>query len=237
MEVAQANFETHADILAKDVDDRIVLLVKVQPNKAEDKSVQQFIETWQTMKVLIPFAMFVDFNKIWIYKRQYLDWTGDLSKALTTVDVELVKTFNTIDILSFYEKDFANKTILKRYFITLVEAWIRDLAYEWKSDNPPGSEDLKQIGLLHTLEGVITQTEVDIENIFWQALNLLNQEILGRIKQEVELLYSYSYELAVGSKSETAYKQLVLLGQAIKIKAILNQFSSRNYLSHYLDSE
>ena len=43
MEVAQATFEIHADILAKDDDARIVLLVKVQANKAEYKSVQQLI--------------------------------------------------------------------------------------------------------------------------------------------------------------------------------------------------
>ena len=235
MEVAQATFETHADILIKDVDEQIVLLVKVQANKAEYKSVQQFIETWQTLKVLIPFAMFVDLRKTLIYKRQDIDWKGDLS-ALTTVDVEPVGSFDTIDILRFYEKDFADKTILKPYLTTLVDAWIGDLAYQWKLENPPASEQLKEIGLVQILKGITTHENVDIENILWRSLNLLNQEILGRIQQEVDVLYSYSYELAVGSKSEPVYKQLVLLSQAIKIQAILNQLSSRNYLSHYLGS-
>jgi len=104
MAAAKIELETHADIIAKDVDDRIVLLVKVQPNKAEYKSVRRFRQTWQNLKVLIFLAMFVDLKKTWIYKRQDLDGKGDFSQALTTVDVEPVASFNTVDIIRFYEQ-------------------------------------------------------------------------------------------------------------------------------------
>jgi regulator of RNase E activity RraA len=48
MEVVQAELETHADIIAKNVDGKAVLLVKVQAEKSEYKSIQHFIKTWQT---------------------------------------------------------------------------------------------------------------------------------------------------------------------------------------------
>jgi len=67
--------------------------------------------------------------------------------------------------------------------MTLLEAGIRGLAYEWKSEKTPGAEQLKEIGLLQKLEVVTTQTEVDIENIVLRYLNLLKQQILGRIKK------------------------------------------------------
>lgn len=34
---------------------------------------------------------------------------------------------------------------------------LRDLAYHWKSENPPGSEELGKAGLLEKLEGGTTQ--------------------------------------------------------------------------------
>jgi hypothetical protein len=43
------------------------------------------------------------------------------------------------------------------YLLTLVEAWLRDLAYHWKSEDPPGSEELGRAGLLEKLEGGTTQ--------------------------------------------------------------------------------
>jgi hypothetical protein len=62
MEVVQAELETHADIIAKNVDGNAVLLVKVQADKSEYQSIQHFIKTWQTLNILIPFAMFVQSN-------------------------------------------------------------------------------------------------------------------------------------------------------------------------------
>ncbi len=48
------------------------------------------------------------------------------------------------------------------YLETLVEAWLRDLAYHWKSETPPESEKLAEIGLLQRLEGGTTHSLVNI---------------------------------------------------------------------------
>jgi hypothetical protein len=47
--------------------------------------------------------------------------------------------------------------VFESYLLTLVEAWLRDLSYHWKSENPPGSEELRSAGLLKRLEGGTTQ--------------------------------------------------------------------------------
>jgi hypothetical protein len=37
--------------------------------------------------------------------------------------------------------------------VTLLTSWLRDLAYRWKSDHPPGLEDLASTGLFEKIEG------------------------------------------------------------------------------------
>jgi hypothetical protein len=64
---------------------------------------------------------------------------------------------DTAKILSHYDSDFGRKRIFEHYLLTLVEAWLRDLAYHWKSPNPPGSEELKAAGFLGRVEGGTTQ--------------------------------------------------------------------------------
>ncbi len=65
---------------------------------------------------------------------------------------------NTTEVLQRYEPEFGHRRIFKRYFVTIVEGWLRDLAYHWKSKDPPGAEDLRRVGLLEQLEGGTTVT-------------------------------------------------------------------------------
>lgn len=64
---------------------------------------------------------------------------------------------DTQKVLSHYDPDFTGKRIFEHYLFTLVEAWLRDLAYHWKSANPPGSEELMAAGFLGRVEGGTTQ--------------------------------------------------------------------------------
>ncbi len=68
-----------------------------------------------------------------------------------------VVRLDTPKVLSHYDPDFTGKRIFGQYLLTLVEAWLRDLAYHWKSLNPPGSEELKAAGILGRIEGGTTQ--------------------------------------------------------------------------------
>ena len=70
---------------------------------------------------------------------------------------ELIVRLDTRQILEFYDPEFPRKRVFESYLLTLVEAWLRDLAYHWKSENPPGSAELGRAGLLERLEGGTTQ--------------------------------------------------------------------------------
>lgn len=63
---------------------------------------------------------------------------------------------DTRHVLQHYDPEFPGKRVFESYLLTLVEAWLRDLAYHWKSENPPGSEELGGTGLLEKLEGGTT---------------------------------------------------------------------------------
>lgn len=70
---------------------------------------------------------------------------------------EPIVHFDTGQILKHYDAEFPKKRVFESYLLTLVEAWIRDLAYHWKSDAPPGSAELEKAGVLERLAGGTTQ--------------------------------------------------------------------------------
>jgi hypothetical protein len=70
---------------------------------------------------------------------------------------EPIVHLETRQVLQHYDPGFPRKRVFESYLLTLVEAWLRDLAYHWKSENPPGSEELGRAGLLEKLEGGTTQ--------------------------------------------------------------------------------
>ncbi len=70
---------------------------------------------------------------------------------------EPIVRLDTRQVLQHYDPEFPRKRVFESYLLTLVEAWLRDLAYHWKSEDPPGSEELGRAGLLEKLEGGTTQ--------------------------------------------------------------------------------
>lgn len=143
-----------ADILAQGRDGRMVLIVEVkatelESREAKQKVISQLKSYLQAANTNIPFAMLVDLEDIEIFQ-------GD-NASLSTKPIASLKT---ADVLRHYDAEFSNKRIFELYLTTLVEAWLRDLAYCWKSKNPPASEQLAGIGLLQQLEGGTTRQEV-----------------------------------------------------------------------------
>jgi|SRR5208337_5008871 hypothetical protein len=70
---------------------------------------------------------------------------------------EPIVRLDTRQVLQHYDPEFPRERVFESYLLTLVEAWLRDLAYHWKSEDPPGSEELGKAGLLEKLEGGTTQ--------------------------------------------------------------------------------
>jgi hypothetical protein len=142
----------HADILAYDRLGSPVLLVEVQGKAYDDpdhdqQNVQYLLDEWRHAQRPVPFAMLVDPRRIRIFR--------DRRESPVAV-------LPTEDVLRDYDPEVGSKEIFEFYWITLVQGWLRDLAFHWNSPMPPGSDVLGRVGLLPLLEGGDTVEEAAI---------------------------------------------------------------------------
>ncbi|MBD2741653.1 type I restriction enzyme HsdR N-terminal domain-containing protein [Coleofasciculus sp. FACHB-1120] len=154
LELTQGDRTLHyrPDIIARNREGQTVLVVEVKAtqsksSKANPSALAQLKSQLQAANVKIPFAMLADLENIEIFQ-----WDGaNLSEPISEL--------KTAAILNHYDPEFSSKRIFERYLATLVQAWVRDLAYHWKSAKPPASEELAAIGLLQALEDAETYFE------------------------------------------------------------------------------
>ncbi|MEC4815928.1 MAG: hypothetical protein SAK29_22040 [Scytonema sp. PMC 1069.18] len=152
MQVVDVKDVERPDIVALDKEGQVVLIVKVKgfpfdfnKKKTRENAILELKEYLKATHNQIPFAMLVDLEKIFIFH-----WDGNqLSEPLLCL--------NTGDVLSHYEPEFKNKQIFSLYLIGLTEAWLRDLAYHWKTQVPSASKEMAEIGLFEMLEEGTTQ--------------------------------------------------------------------------------
>lgn len=160
-----------ADIVAFNSDDVPVMLVEVkarQEEKVFDK--EQLVQYLQAAPA-IPYAMLVTLRDIQIF-----EWKSQTPSSLLTVP--------TADILSVYDKEFSKKNTYHDYLTTLTEAWLRDVAYHWKSTTPPLFDQLTQLDLSGKLNNGTTRQEQTIERDFvsWKpGLSLRTSESGGML--------------------------------------------------------
>ncbi len=143
----------YPDIVARDKNGNPVLLVDVGVRTIEPQVSRQITDSLEQANGSIPFAMLVNLAQITIFKWSRDNWQQPIS------------VFNTADVLSRYEPEFTNKRIFHTYFTSLVEAWLRDLAYHWHSQHPPFLEEIKRIGLLEKLADGTTEEETDVVEV------------------------------------------------------------------------
>ncbi len=138
-----------AHLIAENPKRQIILLGQVNPLKqAENQVREQLTDKLQAAEDVIPFALSANLEDIEIFQ-----WDGThLSSPVCTL--------KTGDVLSHYDSSFAEKRIFHSYLTRLIEAWLRDLAYHWKTEMPPASEEISAIGLLPLLAGGTTKTDV-----------------------------------------------------------------------------
>jgi hypothetical protein len=138
-----------ADIIVIDRDDRPIALVEVKPGVATREELQDWTRLLDHSHPSILFGIFVDLEDIYLFRRDVREGT-----------FAPVAKLGTREILRHYDPDFAGKDTRYgsiQFFLDLVEtlvtAWLRDLAYHWKSEHPPGVEELAPTGLLEMIEG------------------------------------------------------------------------------------
>jgi hypothetical protein len=120
----------------------LLVQVKIQPVERWTKSLPRQLAKFAEG---VAFILTIDPNSINLY--------SPVGENLG----EPIAHLNTRLVLQHYDPEFPRKRVFESYLLTLVEAWLRDLSYHWKSDNPPGSEELERVGLLEKLLGGTTQ--------------------------------------------------------------------------------
>ena len=139
------------DFVARNKDGKIVLIGEVKVGGLRRSAEEQLKRYLSRQRGSVAFGMVVDTEIIQIYR-----WDKqELSEPLWVL--------NTGDILRFYDPKFDEKPIFESYLTTLVEAWLRDLAYHWKSSSPPATADIEEIGLLAHLADGTTEEEVELD--------------------------------------------------------------------------
>jgi hypothetical protein len=135
--------ESNFDTLVVDRENRPIALVVVNGNTFSSLAAEWLAfltKQLQDFDQHVPFVILVDPSSIAFFR-----WDGS---ALTGPVVQLP----TPEILRHYEPEFEKRRIFKYYLQTLTEAWLRDLAYHWKSQAPPGTENLRTTDFLSRLE-------------------------------------------------------------------------------------
>ena len=126
-----------------------IMLVHADPRtEILEWGIKEVIYNLKYSETFFPYAMLVQLEKTQIFK-----WDG---KQLS----EPIFVQKTDDLLKYYEPEFSTKIIFKEYLTALTEVWLHDLDFNWKMENPPGSKELAEIGLLELLKG--SQTEIEV---------------------------------------------------------------------------
>ncbi|MBD2345638.1 hypothetical protein [Anabaena subtropica] len=131
-----------SDITAWDKNGQKLLVSKIRARDIQEDIKSKLAEIlefeYEHNGVIVPYAMTATRKEINIF-----EWDGKILKD--------IYTFPTNEVMSEYDSEFSNKRIFEYYLETLVEGWLRDLAEHWKTDNPPKSQELTQIGFVEKL--------------------------------------------------------------------------------------
>ena len=143
-----------ADIIAEDREGRPILLVEVKSKPITEEVSSWFLGDLAESPETIAFGMLVDPGTIRLYRRGV---------------PAPIRQFDAIQTLRHYSPSYAgeatqagHKRVLEIHIRTLVGAWLRDLAYRWKSGQPPMMDEVEEVGLLDLIQDGTTTDEVAI---------------------------------------------------------------------------
>lgn len=131
--------------VVEDRDNRAVAFVDVTTTPRGESCEKHLQDQLARYPVRVDFVLAVDLQSIRVYRVKGTNVEGP------------IVCLDTPQILSHYDATFSHKRIFDFYLTTLAEAWLRDLAYRWKSANPPAAEELRNVGFLEKIDGGTTQ--------------------------------------------------------------------------------
>ncbi|MFO0956006.1 MAG: hypothetical protein U0800_00920 [Isosphaeraceae bacterium] len=145
------------DIIAYDRSDRAVLIVSVKAWAMPPEDVARAIDRIEVPEESPPirFLMLVDYRSI------RLAHSPEVGPRAVVLDLPASSVFGHYDaeVSALIE----SRGLYHPYLVGLIEAWLRDLAYRWKSPEPPGLAEIERLGLLPLLIGGTTRSGVELE--------------------------------------------------------------------------
>ncbi|SRR6266404_2256671 len=136
----------NADILVTASQGQPLLAVEVKRHKF-DQSARQQVERY--LQAIAPeFVMLIDPQEIIVApaRNGQPDWDHAVK-------------LSTSSILRHYADVSDLENVEDFYLESLIEAWLRDFSFSWKSKSPPGYDELDQIGLSSRLRNSETHTQ------------------------------------------------------------------------------
>jgi hypothetical protein len=144
------------DFVAYDNDGKPILFGWTTSMKVRPEAIKHLLACLDASRSQIPFAMLADVDQVMLYRKD----AGEPAK--------LVWSSRTDEVLSRYDPRYGQVRIFAQYLRTLIEGWLRDLAYHWKSEAAPFQQEIESVGLLERLKDGTTRREV------WLAGNPLS---------------------------------------------------------------
>src|SRR5262245_29108624 len=141
------------DLAMLDKNRQMFLIAEVKRNKQTFRDFEAMESSAASLEQLghsVAFAVLADPEMINIF-----EWKGENLQGP-------IAALNTRSVLSEYEPEFGKRTVYEAYLLTLLESWLRDMAYHWKSDTPPGVDDIRKAGLLEKIEGGTTVSHMKV---------------------------------------------------------------------------
>ncbi len=134
------NIDFDPAIVVKDKDDRPMMFVDVRSYRtfsSEDLTIHHLEDYQQVL-----FLMFVNLKQI---RKQIRIYRSGNYQPITILKIE--------DILSFYASNYQEyEVIFQHYLVSLVDSWLSDISYDWKSQNHHFETQINEVGLISLLE-------------------------------------------------------------------------------------
>ena len=136
------------DIALLNTQEQIVAFVEVKGNNYNGVGAELQLQLYLTAAPpSVSFAFIVTNSEIKLYK-----WDSEALKGPVLI-------LPTTAALKHYDPEFGQKVVFEDYLSTLTEAWLRDLAYHWKSEEPPFQKELTTEGFTEIFTGGSTVRE------------------------------------------------------------------------------
>jgi hypothetical protein len=140
------NEEQRADIIVISPQGQPVLVVEVKRRPLDTVAFEQLSAYSRVIKPQFVMAVDPQHIRIATTSSGIPDWKSGV-------------TLSTPDILRRYTNAPDLRNVERFYLESLIEGWLRDFSFFWKSEQPPGYLELDRIGLSSRLRGTETQVK------------------------------------------------------------------------------